>query len=166
MKSSFKVGWIPFWNLHPMRVELENRLGKEFIHYSGVPSEINFALNTENIHLAPSSSVCLLTNPKIKIAAPCGVIAKSTVTSVYWGINRKNIFFEEYLKFIQKRTIILKEIFTDALVSHGNDLRSSADQIWKNINYIDSDLPETIPSITLTSASASSSMLSKVLLYS
>jgi predicted solute-binding protein len=67
------MGWIPYLNLLPLKVELSKLTDVQFIAKEGHPREVNKWLADGEVGLAPSSSVNLLDNPHLKMAFPLGV---------------------------------------------------------------------------------------------
>ncbi len=86
-----KVGWIQYANVYPIFYVLEKEgLLTDDIHFvKGVPSQLNWALRNELIHLSPSSSVEYLLNEELYdyIDEIC-IASKEYVGSVLFFSNR------------------------------------------------------------------------------
>ena len=96
-EQPLRVGWIPYWNLHPFRCELEQLAqGNSFSVRSGIPSDVNVWMKNGELDIAPCSSIHLLNNPSMEIALPLGVAADGPVHSVCLGFPQS---ISLYLKF-------------------------------------------------------------------
>lgn len=160
MAKKHSIGWIPFWNLHPFKQELVRKMGDDFALFTGKPTAVNKALNKSEVQIAPSSSICLLTNQDSRIALPLGVVAEGKVRSVYWGIHHDS---RKTLEHITTKTQQLRLLFAQAKAAKGSDLRGVTEYFWKHLHRIQSTWEGAPPTIHLTNASATSAMLSKIL---
>ncbi len=158
--SSLRLGWIPYWNLLPLRQELERQVGSELEFHRGHPAQVNKWLAEGKIQLAPSSSVCLVKNSAMEIAVPVGIASLGSVLSVYLGLQQDDA---ELTELIHRRQALLREIFKAALHRYETDVRSAANFIFKAAD----DLPpvplEKVPVLSVTPASATSTQLARIL---
>jgi predicted solute-binding protein len=154
-----QLGWISYWNLHPLRKELERTVGSEVEIHKGLPAQVNRWLSEGKVSLAPCSSVCLLKNPSHEIAFPLGIAAQSTVASVYIGLNSEDAGLVE---LIRTRQALLREVVRSAS-RHDGDARKFAAAIFKlsaTMPPVDAAVP---PPLVVTPASAASAMLARIL---
>lgn len=125
--SSLHLGWIPYWNLLPLRYEL-NRLYRDSITWSvGVPTHINALLAQGEVGAAPCSSICLLRYPQLEVALPLGIAARGAVRSVYIGYGRG---MEETVEEIRRSISKMAESVRQLRQSHGDDARSVGKALW------------------------------------
>src|SRR5262245_29126901 len=122
------VGWISYWNLRPLRHELERLCGNEIEFHDGTPSAINRLLCEGKVSVAPSSSVCLLKNSANEIAFPLGIASSGPVSSVYLGLHHEDVGLME---IIRARQAMLREIVRQGQMKYPNDARKLATFIWK-----------------------------------
>jgi len=152
-----RIGWIPYINFRPLGHEL--RLGS----MSGVdlktghPSTINRLLSEGQIDLAPCSSVCMALIPDYELAIPSGMVSRGKVMSVYLGLRHEHQMIYE---FVSDRIMLLRSLWLS--VYQGEDVRSSMDKLWDKI--LSFPAPMIVPpQVKLTSASATSSVLTRLL---
>ena len=105
--KSLNVGWIPYWNLLPLKRELAAQRFEPALK-SGSPTLINKWLAEGSIHCAPCSSICLITQSPNEIFVPYGVAASGPVESVYLGLSSPN---DALVRKIQHRNQELAKIF-------------------------------------------------------
>ena len=158
--NRFRLGWIPFWNMHPLRYELEAILGHRLDWIEGTPNVVNKALKEGGVHLAASSSVCLIQSENVQTALPLGIGAKGPVQSVYWGLVHPDQ--EKWVEQIQARTRELKKDFQE--ISRNNSVldREFVTEFFRKACQSATPFPDA-PSLWLTPASAASAALSRVL---
>jgi predicted solute-binding protein len=155
-----QLGWIPYWNLLPLRHELERACGKELQLHKGTPSVVNKWLTEGKVALAPCSSVCLLKNKGHEMALPLGIAANGPVTSVYLGIHQDDAGLLERIRARQHQ---LREIAKVGQARYGSDARQWANFVWKAAALeapASADLP---PPLVVTPASATSTNLARIL---
>lgn len=168
MVQSFKImptvplqlGWIPYWNLHPLRMELERLASGEVELHKGHPTQVNRWLAEGKVALAPCSSVCLLKNSNHEIAFPLGVTTTSAVQSVYIGLRQEDLGL---LEVIRTRQNMLREIVKSGQARFGGDVRKLAAYIFKmsaGMPPVELGVP---PPLVVSSASATSSVLARIL---
>ncbi|MDD9951509.1 MAG: hypothetical protein OXT67_08090 [Zetaproteobacteria bacterium] len=155
------VGWIPYWNLHPFRCELENLSLTEGFHIrSGIPSEVNHWLHSDQVELAPCSSIQLLNQPDVEMAMPLGVAADGPVHSVYLGFQAEH---KPLIEILKRRREYLAERATRHIRRCSPDLRSAAKHICTEIQNYDRVSLACIPKLSWHSESASSNGLARLL---
>lgn len=157
--SPLELGWIPYFNLLPLRLEIERTLGNEVKLLKGQPTQVNRWLAEGRVSLAPCSSVCLLKNSQLDIAIPLSVSAYGPVASVYLSFHLEDM---ETWELIRQRHNMLKEIFKLAQSRWDTDARRFADSIFKHADELPPVPLEYIPQIQLTPASATSASLLRV----
>lgn len=154
------LGWIPYWNLAPLRYELQRVANKKINFHLGSPTLVNRWLGQGKVSIAPCSSVCLLKNPSYEMALPLGIASNGGVGSVYIGFHHEDAHLLEGIKRRQKK---LKEVFHQGIYRYGSDVRKAASYIWqasRELPLPDVDVP---PPLSLTPASATSAVLSRIL---
>lgn len=159
--SPLQLGWIPYWNLLPLKHELERLAGDEIEFHRGHPSVVNKWLQEGKVAIAPSSSVCLVKNSSNEIALPLGIASVGAVQSVYIGLHHENVAL---LEAIRTRQHQLRELVKQGQARHQCDARSVAAFVWKAA----AQLPPMVidgapPPLHVTPASATSGMLSRIL---
>jgi predicted solute-binding protein len=169
MQSNFRImpsvplqlGWISYWNLHPLKKEIERLAGGEVEFHKGTPSQVNRWLSEGKVSLAPSSSVCLVKNPTHEIAFPLGIAAYGPVQSVYVGLPNEEA--GGLLEVIKGRQAQLKEIFRQGMARYDGDARKLASFVFKAaaaLPPVDIDIP---PALNVTPQSATSANLARIL---
>lgn len=152
-----RVGWIPYLNFRPMGQELRlgSLAGVEL--KTGHPAAINRLLAEGQIDIAPCSSVCMAFIPDYEMALPSGMVSRGKVMSVYLGLRHEHQMIYE---FVADRILLLRSLWQS--LYQAEDVRSSMDRFWEKIVGFPSAmiLP---PQVKLTSASASSSVLTRLL---
>jgi chorismate dehydratase len=157
--SPLTLGWIPYWNLRPLRIELQRLWGDSLKLIKGHPSEINRLMESGEISCAPSSSINLLLNPNLEIALPAGVAATGEVLSVYLTLPAE---FAHFQAAFHSRTAELRAIFQSGLEQFPEENRKAAKYIWQRCDQLRPLMSEP-PRLTLSGASASGAMLSRIL---
>lgn len=152
-----KLGWIPYQNLVPLRSELIRQFGKELIVREGHPTQVNRWLSEGEIDVSPSSSICLLRNPKHEIACHVGVACDGAVRSVYLGFPRS---VASLLVTMQDRLAVVGEMIRDAAKRAQSDSRGVAQALWRQSVEFEA-LAGEAPILRLTKASATSCGLAK-----
>lgn len=161
--SPHHIGWIPYWNLLPLRVELEKAFGDSLRLQTGHPTEINRALLQQNIHLAPCSAISLLLNPDAELAFPLGVACDGSVQSVYLGINNSTCqLLSEFSEAVRLRLLVARDVLEESLQEHPNDLRKATEQFWREVELTPQARWSSVPRLKCTQASASGATLSKI----
>jgi predicted solute-binding protein len=160
-QSQIQLGWIPYWNLLPMHRELQRIAGSQLKVMSGHPSFVNRLLAEGSVQLAPASSIALLKSRQLDMALPLGIASEGPVLSVYLGLQREH---DDFFEFVKSRQIFLREKANEAKLLHPNEARRQAKYIWSQVQ---SDRPAafTLPGLKLTTASAASSALTRVLMH-
>lgn len=156
--KSCNLGWIPYWNLLPMRTELQ-RISKNLVIQQGQPVTVNKWLSEGKVVAAPCSSICLLRNLRHEIAAPLGVSSSGAVHSVYLGYQESHV---ETIDAIKQQHSALAALFNQVRSAYNNESRGTARAIW----HFREELPRwqgEIPTIKFSPASASSVVLTKIL---
>jgi predicted solute-binding protein len=155
-----QLGWIPYWNLHPLRHELERSVGNEVEFHKGHPSLVNRWLSEGKVSLAPCSSVCLLKNPAHQIAFPLGIASQNTVASVYIGLSPDDAGL---LELIRSRQALVREVVRHAASRYDGDARKLASAIFKMTAALPPVDPAIPPPLVVTPASAASATLARLL---
>ncbi len=155
------VGWISYWNLLPLRYEIERHFGPEQIElHRGHPSTVNRWLAEGRVLVAPSSSICLLTQPHNEIAVPLGIAAFGPVLSVYLGLHQDD---GDVLELIRSRNQALREGFRAGVARFGHDARKLTAQLWAVSDSLPPIPPDSLPPLQATPASAASNMFARIL---
>jgi predicted solute-binding protein len=157
--APLQLGWIPYFNLLPFRIELERLSGADVDWHRGVPAQVNKWLTEGKVSLAPCSSICLLRHSHHEIALPLGVAAMGPVASVYLGLHHEDAGLVEV---IRERQAMLREAFKSG-EKRELDARKVADLVFKvadSLPPIGSYLP---PPLVVTPASATSATLGRIL---
>ncbi len=156
-----QLGWISYWNLHPLRHEIERLCGGEVEFHKGTPAQVNRWLSEGKVSLAPSSSVCLVKNSSHEIAFPLGIASNGPVQSVYIGLPNEEA--GGLLEVIKTRQAALREIFRQGLSRYENDARRLATFVFKAaaaLPPVDLEIP---PALSVTPQSATSANLARIL---
>ncbi len=154
------LGWIHYWNLHPLRVELERIAGAGIEFHKGHPAAVNRWLAEGKVTVAPSSSICLLKYAHNEIACPLGIAAAGAVSSVYLGLHTDDL---SLLETLRARHHALRDAYRAALARHGQDARKLAAALWKASDALpplEADVP---PPLTLSAASDTSNCMARIL---
>ena len=158
--KQLNIGIIPYWNMEPLRRELSHASHGKALIKSGLPVEVNQWLKNGEVHLAPCSSVCLVTNAGHEMALPLGIASNGPVQSVYLGFKQQhNKFFEH----ITDRNKQFSQIFKKGQERFGMDARKMAKYIWEEIRNQPSLPISSCPPLKLSRASESSNYLTKIL---
>jgi len=158
--DQLQIGWIPYWNLWPFKSELLRQNYEDIVLRTGVPTAVNRWLHDGEVTLAPCSSVCLVSHSNHEMALPLGVAADGPVQSVYLGLQREHLPFLEILRPRRER---LQELFAKARKSFGDNERSVARFIEKEVASLPDVSLAKLPPLHLSSASATSACLTKLL---
>ncbi len=148
------IGWLDYWNLLPMRLELQRVWGKELRLVCGTPRHINRRLLAHEVAIAPASSVCLLSNLQLDMALPLGLACDGRVQSVYLGFNAGQ---QELYQAIVARNATLARLCREAVSAYGHDLRGLARAI--RMQAATSSSPMPLPLFKLSPHSATSNAL-------
>ena len=154
------LGWIPYWNLLPLRHELERLVGPEVEFHRGHPAIVNRWLSEGKVALAPCSSVCLVKNSQLEIAFPLGIASSGSVGSVYLGFHHEETGVVDVIK---QRQAMLREIFRQGTARSGGDVRRLASFVFKMAATLPPLPLDVAPPLTVTPASASSTHLARIL---
>ena len=156
------IGWIDYWNLLPMRLELQRMWGDEVRLVYGTPRHINRSLLAHEVAVAPASSVCLLNHLQLDLALPLGLACDGEVHSVYLGFGAGQ---QELKQAIVARTQALAHLCREAVAVHRHDLRGLARVIrMQAMNTPAALLPDdTAPLFKLSPHSVSSNALLHIL---
>ena len=109
--APLKLGWIPFWNLWPLRAELETHCAAFVQFKSAAPVKVNSWIKEGKVDIAPCSSINLLGQAELEVALPLGVVTNGAVLSVYIGVKKEDARLNSYLL---KRRKELKAFFAEA----------------------------------------------------
>lgn len=155
------LGWINYWNLWPLRLELRKALSGRVEFRDGHPSQVNKWLIEGSIKLAPASSICLLKHNQLNLALPIGVASTGPVMSVYLGFpSSQNPAFEVW----QERIAALKDTYTSMTSLRSFDPRQiSRDLVGTVAEKTSTHLANASGRIRLTPVSAASSAMTKTL---
>ena len=159
-QAGFQIGWIPYFNLHPLHRELMRAAGGQWSVMSGHPTTVNRWLADGTVALAPSSSITLLRQSHLEVALPLGVASDGPVQSVYIGLHREHAHVAE---FIRTRQHALRDMLNHARALHGNDTKKIAQWLCAHARENNSNQDIVLPKILLTPASAASAALCKVM---
>lgn len=154
---SLKLGWIPYQNLAPLRIELMRQLGADLNLREGHPTQVNRWLSEGEIDVSPSSSVCLLRNKNHEIACHVGVASDGAVKSVYIGFPRAQLPVHAAMT---DRIAVLGDIIREASKRSQSDSRGIAQGLWRQSLELEPVSSEP-PILRMTKASATSCGLAK-----
>lgn len=160
-KGTLTIGWVDYWNMLPMRLELQRLWPRELELICGTPRTINRKLSEHEVDVAPSSSICLFTNLSLNMALPLGVACDGRVGSVYLGFTDTQT---ELANMIVARNEILATVCKEAVVAYGHDLRDLSRCIWQETALI-ANAKIKPPYIKLSPHSATSNALLHILYY-
>lgn len=158
-QNPFQLGWIPYWNLLPMFREIQRLAPGQLKFLSGHPSAVSRWLMDGSVHLAPASSIALVKSRNLDMAMPLGIASEGPVLSVYLGLHRGH---ESFFEFVGSRQHFLRQKILEAKALHPMDARRQASQIWSMVR--EDRAPLMAPDLKLTSASAASAALTRVLM--
>ena len=159
-QAPLQLGWINYWNLHPLRVELERLAGPSIKFHKGHPSAVNRWLAEGSVAVAPSSSICLLKHAHHEIAAPIGIASAGAVTSVYLGVHSDDLSLIEVLR---TRHQALRDAFRAAVGRSPQDARKLAACLWKASDALPPVDRDVAPPLALTAASDTSNCMARIL---
>lgn len=172
MPASLPLGWINYWNLWPLRVELKKSLifsaasmKNRMEFFEGHPAQVNKGLVEGRIGLAPSSSICLLKHNALNFALPIGVASTGPVMSVYLGFpaNQQHMY-----EVWRERTLIVRELFRQVYPEKPGDPRRSAADLVAAVDDLmkSGGISQEFSfggEVRLTPASAASVVMTKVI---
>jgi predicted solute-binding protein len=158
-QSTLNLGWINYWSLRPLLVELVRHFGEHLNTVKGTPQAINSLLSGGDIGIASCSSVNLILNPHLNIAAPIGVCSDGPQINSYIGINESH---SAYKSFFEERTAQVHEVIKGEIDKYINDARTAATKIWTKIDLLPA--PKTLPPprIYLADGAATGTMLTRI----
>lgn len=168
-ESRIPIGWINYWNLWPMRTEINRSpiaQSGRILFFDGHPVQVNKGLVDGSLALAPSSSICLLKHNSLNLALPVGVASTGPVMSVYLGFPEIR---ENDYDIWHERASALGELFRQVCSARTIDPRRSAAELISIIDGLlgSSDLPgyraKHGGEVRLTPASAASVAMTKVI---
>lgn len=148
------IGWVDYWNLLPMRLELQRAWEGELRLVCGTPRHVNRCLSTQEVAIAPASSVCLLNNLQLDMALPLGVACDGQVQSVYLGFGAGQKGLKQA---IVARNATLAHLCQEAIAVHGHDLRGTVRAI--RLQAAANTLSVPLPLFKLSPHSATSNAL-------
>ena len=158
-ENNIYLGWIDYWNLFPLKVEIEQQIKDSNISIvlEPNPRATNKKLLSGDYRVAPCSSI-LLNQENINMAASVGVACKGEVKSVFIGSKQDHPETIQYIDFASKELCSL----------WGN--RDSYDST--DFNQLKKELKQRLPDyerlalkpvIDYGNASSTSAMMAKVL---
>ena len=158
-QAGFHIGWIPYFNLHPLYREIVRSSAGQWPVMTGHPTTVNRWLSDGVVALAPSSSITLLRQSHLDVALPLGVASDGPVQSVYIGLHREHAAVADFIKSRQRT---LREMWVQGRAMHGDDTRKLSR--WLCATAMETrPFFNTLPKIVLTPASAASVALCKVM---
>jgi predicted solute-binding protein len=159
-QKQLAIGWMPYWNVAPLKSELTRFFGDQIAFKVGFPAQVNRWLQEGLVDVAPCSSICLVSNPDYEMAFPLGVVSNGAVHSVYLGLQREHMPFIKMLQPYRQR---LAAMFRKARQLYNDDARCIAQYLQKSLSS-NNEIPlKNIPPLLLTSASATSATFAKLL---
>jgi predicted solute-binding protein len=158
-QAPIQIGWIPYLNLLPLRHEITRLSAGQHKLQCGHPSSVNRWLMDGSVQLAPASSIALLKSKELEMAFPIGIASEGPVQSVYIGLYREH---EAFYDMVRDRQMVLHERIRDAMLMAPDDMRRSAALVWSSTKA--ERISTTPPHLLLTSASAASAALTRVLM--
>jgi predicted solute-binding protein len=155
------LGWINYWNLWPLRLELRKVLGGRTEFREGHPAQVNKWLLDGSIQMAPASSICLLKHNQLNFALPVGVASTGPVMSVYLGFPASQ---RDVWDTWHEQISILRETFIRLRDTRDFDPRQLARRVVESVAQSTSkSLAGASGIIRLTPASAASAAMTKTL---
>ena len=156
-RGPLTIGWIPYLNLLPFRMEAERAFPADVVWKAAHPTDVNRLLAAGEVAMAPSSSVCLIKCPHNEMVAPVGVVSDAEVMSVYLGFDHSETVL---LELIQQRLAVASEIIRYAIRSHPDQMRMAAQSAWKDLVDL-APIATVAPLLKISTASATSASLAK-----
>jgi predicted solute-binding protein len=153
------MGWIPYWNLLPLKFELMRTYGTKLSLREGHPTVVNKLLADNQVQVAPCSSICLIKYATHEMAMPLGISSNGPVQSVYLGLTANSNF---QLEEIKERVKLVREIITQAQFRCRDKVRPMAKYIWDMTENVSASPLRAIPRLKLTNHSESSATLAKI----
>lgn len=159
--SSANLGWINYWNLWPLRLELRKALAGRAEFRDGHPSQVNKWLVEGSIQMAPASSICLLKYNQLNFALPIGVASTGPVMSVYLGFpSTQRGAFDVW----QERIADLRATYARVTGLRPFDPRQIARDLFAAAkDTVSPSLAAAAGQVRLTPASAASAAMTKTL---
>lgn len=159
--SSANLGWINYWNLWPLRLELRKALAGREEFRDGHPSQVNKWLVEGSIQMAPASSICLLKYNQLNFALPIGVASTGPVMSVYLGFpSTQRGAFDVW----QERIADLRATYARVTGLRPFDPRQIARDLFASAkDTVSPSLAAAAGQVRLTPASAASAAMTKTL---
>ena len=159
--ANASFGWINYWNLWPLRLELRKALAGRVEFRDGHPSQVNRWLVEGSVQMAPASSICLLKHNQLNVALPVGVASTGPVMSVYLGFPAaQHHAFDVW----QERIAVLKETYARVTAFRSFDPRQIARDLFSAV--VEKSTPGLVNAsgqIKLTPVSAASAAMTKTL---
>lgn len=153
------LGWIPYWNLLPLKHELLRAWGNKLSMREGHPAVVNKMLAENQVHLAPCSSICLIKYSTHEMAMPLGISSNAAVQSVYLGLTPHSNFNREQLR---ERVRFVREVILQAQFRFRDKVRPMAKYIWEMTEDLPTAPMGKVPRLKLTANSESSAALAKI----
>jgi predicted solute-binding protein len=160
--SLIDLGWIPYLNLRPLRLEIEKSMEGVFRFDNAHPSMVLKRLVEGKVQIAPCSSIGLVKYPGLDIAVPLGVVGNRRVKSVYLGLKGKAV--EALSERLDQRLPILKGELLDCTETLPGKPRQIATMFWKSLDQIYPEKCQIPYQIRFSSHSESSVALAKLFL--
>lgn len=127
------IGWVDYWNMLPMRLELQRLWPRELELVCGTPRLINRKLSEREVDVAPSSSICLFNNLNLDMSLPLGVACDGRVGSVYLGFTDAQTELADTI-FARNETLVRS--CREAVIAYGHNLRDLSRYIWKETTRV------------------------------
>ena len=125
----------------------------------GAPTLVNRWLQEGEVHLAPSSSICL-NQPGSEIALPLGIACDGAVQSVHLGFHAEHL---PYLEILQAKLPLIKELFQQVRVQSEFNSRQISQSIVDALKGLSGIPINECPTIRFSQSSASSVALTKII---
>ncbi len=157
--TKLHLGWIPYWNLRPLKIELQ-RMFRELISFeNGHPNQVNRLLQDREVQMAPCSSVMLIKEPELEVAVPVGVAATGSVQSVYLGFSPGQ---EKLIEVFQEASAELREAVRVAKISSKGECRSWASTVFDLLPPMERPIQDKLPQLVLSQASATGACMARL----
>lgn len=159
MNDKLHIGWVDYWNVLPIKLELQRLWGRKIQFTYGVPRQINKKLRDRQLDVALGSSICLATYRGVDMALPVGVACDGEVKSVYLGFVDADARVIDHIKACNAS---LANLCRARVAANRHDFRDLARFIYRQVELRSYHQP---PRIKLSPHSFASNSLVYILYY-
>ncbi|MDE3270371.1 MAG: hypothetical protein OYH77_08860 [Pseudomonadota bacterium] len=157
--DTINVGWVDYYNLLPLKLELQRLWRKSISFTFAPPRQINKKLRERQVDVAMGSSICLAAYKGIDMALPLGVACDGAVQSVYIGFVKSNTRVIDHIK---ARNYELAARCRTKIAADRHDFRGLARLIFAQTEALAFPYP---PQIKLSPHSFASNSLTQIFYY-